>query len=1262
VISEFVASNDRGLEDGDKDRPDWLELYNSGDEPVDLTGWHLTDDADELTKWTFPQVMLGPHDSLVVYASGKDHTDPTQPLHTNFRLRASGEYLGLVEPDGGRVAFDFGEEYPPQYADVAYGFRQPSRTVTLVSRDTEMHAWIDTTIAPREAWPSEWKQIDFDDSSWIRGVGGVGFDLGSDYADLIGIDVVGAMYEKSASTLVRIPFAVHNPAAIYSLSLRMKYDDGYIAYLNGVEVARQNAPTDVRGDSVASTFHSDRSAKQFEEIDISPFATLLREGNNVLAIHGLNRRIDDNDFLIVPEVIAHEPGEIELDKAYFFAPTSPERPNGTDTYLGKVAPILCDVVHGFYEAPFDLTVTTETPDVQLFYTTDGSLPSSDNGRQLPTGNGGTATSGKLRISGTTTLRVAGYKEGMISSNTETHTYIFVEDVIRQSPDGQAPSGWPESRVGSQRLDYGMDPDVVNNPEFGPLLRDALVDLPSISIVTDLDHLFDRRTGIFVNAINARGNNAEWERPASVELIYPDGSEGFQVDAGLRLRGGYGRSGDNPKHAFRLVFRNDYGEGKLRYPLFGDEGVAEFDNIDLRTAQVPSWTLCHPDAEDIPADCPHNTMVREVFSRDTLRDMGQPYTRSRYYHLYLNGQYWGLFQSEERPEASYAESYFGGDKENYDVVKVESNPWRIEATDGSLDAWRELWQMAKDGFVENESYYRVQGLNVDGSRNEEYRVLVDIDNLIDYMLVIFYTGDLDAPISDFGDNRMPNNWYGIRNRTSDEGFRFFAHDAEWTLMDPQENRLGPWPAGRSFTTSNPQWIHQQLMANADYRRRFADRAHSHLFNGGALTQDAALARIQKRIEEIDLAIVAESARWGDTWRSDPYTKTDWLAAVSHITNTFIPQRTQILVEQLSNAQLDDGTPAPLYPVVAQAPTFSKHGGEVPFGYPLSINAPGDVYFTLDGSDPRRAEPTGPTQYLVEGTSPARFLIPSNASLGRDWTLLSFDDSSWTTGFAAVGFDVNKTTVNGYFATDAESSMYKHGSTIFLRIPILVEDPSTFDKLILRLRYDDGFVAYLNGVEVARRNIPAIAEWDSVAPNTVGGAGAETGEMNLSEHLGLLAAGKNVLAIHGINRRANDRDFLVLPELSSGTMTDTGASISAYRYEGPMSLLENSTIKARAQAGGEWSALTEARFILSGEEGRSEPGDANRDLVFNQLDIVQVLQFAKYLTGEPATWDEGDWNADGVLDQEDIVAALATGNYMQGLFVTLNPYGAGGPFVF
>ena len=394
---------------------------------------------------------------------------------------------------------------------------------------------------------------------------------------------------------------------------------------------------------------------------------------------------------------------------------------------------------GFYDAAFQLTLTAPTQAAQIRYTLDGSTPKS---------NTGIVYGGPLTISGTTVIRAAAFRPSYENSNVVTKSYIFISDVLRQSPNGQAPGpGWPTGSVNGQVIDYGMDPDIVNDSRWAGLIEDALLDIPTISLVTDMANLFNRSTGIYVNA---RNDGSNWERRTSVELINPDGTPGFGLDAGLRIRGAFSRAGSNPKHAFRLFFRTEYGEGKLRYPLFGGEGDDEFDKIDLRTSQNNSWAL---------QGSSQNTLIRDVFSRDVQRDMGQPYTRSRYYHLYLNGHYWGLYQTQERADADFAESYLGGDKEEYDVIKNDSSGSRaLHATDGNMDAYRRLYDAAVDGFATDGAYLAVQGVyhtNYQLSRSGETIALVDSDGktIIDSIL-------FDSQFEDVSYGRFPdgdNSW-------------------------------------------------------------------------------------------------------------------------------------------------------------------------------------------------------------------------------------------------------------------------------------------------------------------------------------------------------------------------------------------------------------------------------------------------------------------------------------------------------------------------
>ena len=136
-ISEFMAENTTSLADEDGTYSDWLEIYNPDAAAVDLSGWFLTDYAANKTKWQFPAVKLQPHAYLVVFASNKNRTDPTKPLHTNFALSAKGEYLGLVKPDGVTVAAEFAPTFPAQQPDISYGYANgASGVATFLSRAT----------------------------------------------------------------------------------------------------------------------------------------------------------------------------------------------------------------------------------------------------------------------------------------------------------------------------------------------------------------------------------------------------------------------------------------------------------------------------------------------------------------------------------------------------------------------------------------------------------------------------------------------------------------------------------------------------------------------------------------------------------------------------------------------------------------------------------------------------------------------------------------------------------------------------------------------------------------------------------------------------------------------------------------------------------------------------------------------------------------------------------------------------------------------
>ena len=926
VISEFMARNSGTLDDGDGNSSDWIELYNTGGSDVDLAGWFLSDDTNDLQRWTFPATNIAAESYMVVFASGQDVTnyvDSLGYLHTTFKLSGDGESVLLTRPDGVTVEHSI-TDYPAQSDDISYGFPQESAFAALVVEEQDAKALIPTSEPA-----STWNTIGYTDTSWLSGQTGVGFEQsGSTYGSMINLDVSG-LFPGKFTCYIRVGFEVTDLNAISLLTLRMKYDDGFIAYINGTEVASANAPASPGYNDQATGVHDGTT---YEDFTLSNPSSYLQAGDNVLAIHALDKQAPPPDLFIMPILTGITAGgDFQTDSVQFLDAPTPGSANVTGVD-GFVADTKFSVDRGFFTNTFDVAISCATEGAAIYYTVDGTTPATDNG---------TLYAGAITVDRTTVLRAAAFVTGFQPSDTDTQTYIFLDDIIAQrtSVTSLAPD-FPTSSVNGQGFDYGMDPDIVSSGTYASQIEGAMLALPSISIVTDPDNLFDSSRGIYVNP---ESDGAAWERETSVELINPDGTDGFQINGGVRIRGGVSRQTRNPKHSFRLFFRSEYGTARLNHDLFGDEGADSYKRIDLRTGQNYSWQFMNP---------AYSTWLYDIFSRDTQREMGQNHTRGRYYHLYLNGMYWGLYQTEERPDSRFGESYHGGDSDDYDAVKADGDSGVMYAADGTRDAYDDLWAKVSAGVSGDAAYFRIQGMNADGSENGTHTRLLDVESVIDYMLCIFYTGNRDSPIGPPGRWTQPRNLNCVYNRVNSDGFKFIAHDNEHS-MEVNEgvntDRVNQ-SLSSSFSQQNyftPWWLHLQLLNNDEYKLKFADHIHAHFFNDGVLTAAAATARMEARRDEIYEAVVAESARWGDSATASPRTRDgDWTTAVNNILNNYIQAspstRTQVVLQQLVNKGW--------YPTV-NAPEFNQHGGSIASGFSLSISGTSQIFYTTDGSDPR-----------------------------------------------------------------------------------------------------------------------------------------------------------------------------------------------------------------------------------------------------------------------------------------------------------------------
>ena len=1193
LISEFLASNDNGLVDGYGSSSDWIELYNAGDESIDLQGWYLTDDASDLTKWQFPNSVasdLSVNEYLVVFASGIDAPDPQSNLHTNFKLSADGEYLALVMPDGFTVASEFGPngaDYPQQFTDVSWGYEGVSfdseanpiqyfdadeapggntsglfggwvprgagagdgsanfgseggtlqangnvGEIATTATGLDVNAvyevfaffWDDVTGSSWniEAGLESGALTNFENNSpgvfpvdattqvtsssqlvtglnvlgqtpdtyddWVDGnrilyAAPLGVTSGSSsvtvyvdhdaslsqrtFYDGIGLRPVDTLvsgvspadyliptngtlgtswtannfnaaangftsgnaaigYENNetgnadsflpeiqnpelpsgtTSAYLRTQFTINDASQVSGLNLNLKYDDGFVAYLNGTEVLSEFAPASPAWNSSAEpTDRSDSDTLNGQDFSLGEFTNLLVNGQNTLAFHALNRP-NSSDFLLSPE-LTFSAGENSFTNIRYLTTPTPGSVNGEgiDGFVGDTG---FSVDRGFFDAPFNLDISSSTPDADIYYTLDGSAPATDN-------PAATLFTGSLRIDQTTTLRAAAFKDGFEPSNVDTQTYVFLDDVFTQDPINNPQNGvtYPTTWQGGFAGDYTIDQRVVtqwddDNPadptDFG--IREGLQSLPTISLVLDHEDLWGTGSngsgGIYPNSTS---QGAAWRRPGSVEYFDPATGEEFQFNVGIQMQGAASRDNNRLlKHSFRLIFSSQFdGPGKLNFPLFDNSDFSDINTVSLKASFTDAFATRSITNRYSPLD---STYMRDVWMRDTQLATGNLAADSTYSHLYINGLYWGLYWPSERVDDAFLSSRVGGEEEDWDIVRDFNELFR-----GQRTAYDQMFSLSRQidsasSTVANNLYQQIQGNFSNGTDDPNRDALLDVDNFIDYMITHLYAGVEDWP---------SHNWYAARNRVDPgDGFQFFTWDQEISLDQLYRDRAS------ASNSNTPGELFQNLRNSSEFRLRFADRVQKHLFNDGALTTEAGQERWAARADQIEAGIIGESARWGDAKEGDSITAytslgpfgdghiptgnttvplmtvDHWRDSVEYVHDSFLVKAGNLLLQRLQGDGLWVTTAAPTFAINGSA----QHGGSINTGSSLIINGAGTVYYTLDGSDPRSVNGNAVgTQYTGPVTLDTTTVVKARTLLGGQWSPLV--EATFTTDDLAV----------------------------------------------------------------------------------------------------------------------------------------------------------------------------------------------------------------------------------------------------------------------
>ena len=790
-------------------------------------------------------------------------------------------------------------------------------------------------------------------------------------------------------------------------------------------------------------------------------------------------------------------------------------------YLGFVDDVKFSHDNGFYTEPFYVTLASETRDTIIYYTINGTEPYDTSG--LGRGPGGTIYTEPILITGTTQLRAKAIKPGWKISNLKTQAYIFLEADVR---------------------DFNSNLPIAVIDSFGERIGQTTED----------------QTLIYATFID----NTERGRARLTGI--PD----FFGRAGLNVRGK--SSAGFAKKQYHLETLNEYNT---------DEKVSI-----LGLPAESDWVLSAPYSD--------KSLMRNYLAYKWSNDIGRYATRSKFIEMFLNtnggavsmDDYVGVYLLMEKikigenrvnitklePSDNAEPDITGGyiikkDKldagdltfrtsRGFELIHLE--PDRIEITPEQMD-WIKNYL--------NEFEAVLYGPNFTDP-NDGYAKYIDVDSFIDHHIIVELTKNIDG-------FRLSTYMFKDRNSKLNMGPVW-----DYNLSLGNANYLDGWlPEGWYFNLLSgadyPWW--RRLFEDLNFQLRYADRwfiLRQNLFDTTLLLQG-----IDSIVNQLSEAHVRNFDRWSIL---GTYVWPNWFIAQTY--QEEIDWMKRWLIDRLNWMDNQIGME-----FAAAPPTFSMQGGQVQQGFNLQMDASfGTIYYTLDGTDPRLTtiEPTETTTTVLVDESDTKLACVPTGPISDNWKGGGpFNDSTWQVSFGSPG-GVGYERSAGYehlISLDVESLMVRNNATCYIRIPFSLENSlGNLDFMTLKIRYDDGFIAYINGVEVARRNVHGTPQWNSQADAGHSDSLAVNFEsIDISPFLDSFRVGDNILAIHGLNSSTMDSDFLISAELiteKSISPRGGGSLRNVYQYTEPVTLTNSTHVKACLFRGGIWSALNEATFAI------------------------------------------------------------------------------------
>lgn len=739
LINEASNSNYTQIADGSNDFSDWIELYNAGAEK-NTFGYFLSDSKSDLTKWPLPAIQLGPNQHLLIFASGEDNT---------------GENVHHWE--------------------------------TAVM-DDDTWKWIN----PDATTGNDWPEASFDDSGWADGRGGFGFEDGDDLTILA---------DTSLAVYTRIRFSIADTSVLQTAVLHMDYDDGFIAYLNGQEVARSNVSGLATWNTPADDLHEAVMYQGFNPEEYRLDMTLVKqgwtEGENVLAIHVMNQGPESTDmtcraFLSFGLKNASE--QFRTPPFWFGMQTATSShanfkidANGETIYLSN-ANGLKDSLKIPGRMPLNSSFGRIKDGVSNYGIFLSSTPGARNNEERAYTEG-TEASPTMDIE-------SGFYEGTINVSIEAAS-PSVE--IRYTLDGQTPQGGSTLYTGPIQLDASTVLKARSFGSSGKLPSETttntyLINEPNntnagvLSISTNVENLYGA-TGIYDNWW------MDWKKPSYIEYFAPGTHElVFEQRAALRIDGGAGGSRSQPQRSFRVEpGHGTLGDGNLQYPLQpGRPHRQEYETFYLRNGS--NQYLFYPIKDAIQTKC-------LAFGTNT------PYSEYTPVHVYLNGAYWGWYELREKQDADYFEQNYGIDKDSLEllgasyyyggVLRAIEGKNAVENFDSDFKAFLDL-SIGSDTYWEDADQY------------------FDMPNYVDYVCMQSWIANTDWPY---------NNIKIFRGPQTENKWRFGVIDVEWGLSPNgwTDSNFDHISFMKSYSYDYPYlYVWQKSILNNTFKANFINR--------------------------------------------------------------------------------------------------------------------------------------------------------------------------------------------------------------------------------------------------------------------------------------------------------------------------------------------------------------------------------------------------------------------------------------------------------